>query len=970
MRVSHLLVVRPTVFLFVVLFGLISGSLFAKDDITAAQIIKPKNDKRHYQYFELDNKLRVLLVEDTSVEKTAVSLDVNVGSGRDPDDRAGLAHFLEHMLFLGTAKYPKAGEFQDFISGHGGRHNAFTSVKHTNYFFDINVDVLDEGIDRFAQFFISPLFDKQYVDRERNAVHSEFRSKYSSEGRRQMDALREIVVKQNPFSKFPTGNLESLQVDTPRSLYVDLKNFYQEHYSAQRMTLVIISQKNIDELRQLVVDAFSGIKSTPITKQKKVPDLIAQEALPAELAIVPLAETRSVSFMFPVPDTHTLYKQKPLSYIGYFVGYEGRGSLLSALKKDNWATGLSTGVGYDWHGGDAFHVNVQLTKQGINKLDEIEALLFEYLSLMKKRGVSKKRFEEMQYTGLMAFEYGDKIDPYREAMYFSHQLHTIPLQDLLSSPYLFSDYDEELINRYLSYISPSNLFRKIVSPEIKPDKVSKIYDTPYRYNKNVSVQAKCMTSHCLTLKGLLSLPEKNTYIPKSFNLVSNNRREKPEIIKSGVNFSVWYAPDNVFKLPMGYVKARYKFPEVGLSVDAYVTAKLMVSILREHMNEKSYDASMGGLSYSLNTNTRGIDLAFSGYSDSLEYLVRDVTKTIKRFRKKKAFRQELNQKYFDQVKKELIRRQDNKSLQTPYQQLFAEVPAFLYSPYWSRTQILDALGRMTLDSYSQQVNQFFSKAVTQVFVYGNYSKSHALKLQKPLVSLIRSNGGFMNRYPEEVTLLPGKTTKLRPSSKIQVVPKAVEHKDKALISYFQASDDSLESQAKFRLLVQCIDSYFYHQLRTEQQLGYIVSTSFYPIRKVPALVNIIQSPNVDSAELLKRVDVFYTTAQSEVFNHFARDKAAIIGLLREKSQNQTEQAGQWWSSILTNDVLFDKHERLAKLITDLSLEEMQELYRNVFIDSPRRLYFVTESEKFQEKEYNTINNSQKFKIDHSSYVYP
>ena len=99
--------------------------------------VKGAQDTRDYRYLELPNRLRVMLVSDPATDKAAASMHVRAGSGNDPVSRQGLAHFLEHMLFLGTAKYPDPGEYQEFISAHGGAHNAYTSVDHTNYFFDI-----------------------------------------------------------------------------------------------------------------------------------------------------------------------------------------------------------------------------------------------------------------------------------------------------------------------------------------------------------------------------------------------------------------------------------------------------------------------------------------------------------------------------------------------------------------------------------------------------------------------------------------------------------------------------------------------------------------------------------------------------------------------------------------------------------------------------------------------------------------
>ena len=157
-------------------------------------------------------------------------MDVLVGSGSNPEGREGLAHFLEHMLFLGTEKYPQAGEFEHFISAHGGSYNAYTSFENTNYFFDINQEYLRSGLDRFAQFFIAPLFLTEYVDREKNAVHSEYQSKIKDDRRRALDVQRQVFNAEHPLADFAIGSLQTL-ADRPNSKVRDeLVDFYERHY--------------------------------------------------------------------------------------------------------------------------------------------------------------------------------------------------------------------------------------------------------------------------------------------------------------------------------------------------------------------------------------------------------------------------------------------------------------------------------------------------------------------------------------------------------------------------------------------------------------------------------------------------------------------------------------------------------------------------------------------------------------------
>lgn len=128
-------------------------------------IIKSQEDKRLYRGLELANHMKVLLVSDPTTDKSAAALDVNIGNDiffhsrnmfliqslgymSDPPEVYGLAHFCEHMLFLGTKKYPNENDYSKFLSEHGGSSNAATYSDHTIYYFDIVPEKLNNALDR------------------------------------------------------------------------------------------------------------------------------------------------------------------------------------------------------------------------------------------------------------------------------------------------------------------------------------------------------------------------------------------------------------------------------------------------------------------------------------------------------------------------------------------------------------------------------------------------------------------------------------------------------------------------------------------------------------------------------------------------------------------------------------------------------------------------------------------------------
>uniref|UniRef100_H3CAE5 Peptidase M16 N-terminal domain-containing protein n=2 Tax=Tetraodon nigroviridis TaxID=99883 RepID=H3CAE5_TETNG len=218
-------------------------------------IIRSPEDKRVYRGLEFSNGLKVMLVSDPTTDKSSAALDVHIGSLSDPDNISGLAHFCEHMLFLGTKKYPKENEYSQFLSEHAGSSNAFTSGEHTNYYFDISHEHLQGALDRFAQFFLCPLFDESCKDREVNAVDSEHEKNLMNDAWRLFQLEKATGNPNHPFSKFGTGNKLTLET-RPSQQGIDVRqellHFHSTYYSSNLMGLCVLGRESLDELTSMV----------------------------------------------------------------------------------------------------------------------------------------------------------------------------------------------------------------------------------------------------------------------------------------------------------------------------------------------------------------------------------------------------------------------------------------------------------------------------------------------------------------------------------------------------------------------------------------------------------------------------------------------------------------------------------------------------------------------------------------------
>ena len=174
------------------------------------QLVKSDCDKREYKLLNLTNKMRVLIISDMEADKSAAALDVHVGAAHDPKPLFGTAHFLEHMLFQGTDKYPDEKEYSEYIKNHGGYDNAFTSTEDTNFHFECSNEGFEGALDRLSQFFISPNFSIDAADREVKAVDSEFNMSLQNDTWHFYNLLFQMSNPESSMCKFMCGNVESL----------------------------------------------------------------------------------------------------------------------------------------------------------------------------------------------------------------------------------------------------------------------------------------------------------------------------------------------------------------------------------------------------------------------------------------------------------------------------------------------------------------------------------------------------------------------------------------------------------------------------------------------------------------------------------------------------------------------------------------------------------------------------------------
>tara|TARA_B110000208_G_scaffold40315_1_gene53405 strand:+ start:214 stop:3801 length:3588 start_codon:yes stop_codon:yes gene_type:complete len=445
-------------------------------------------DVRDYRFFSLANGVECLLISDPEADLCGAAMDVNVGSFSDPDCALGLAHFLEHLLFLGSSKYPLPNEYERFLTTHGGESNAFTDDECTNYHFEVLPEALDEALDRFAQFFIAPTFEPSMTARELMSVDSEMQGNLQDDAWRLQRLIQSKADAKHPWSRCCDGSLRTLR-DEPNASGVDvlaeLRTFYDAFYTGGAMKLVVSGTQPLDEIEGWVRRSFVKIRPTPVpasggdgsSSRRQLPSsaslaLPLWPSLPLRLYAAPVKSSRFVDLMFPLPPLGTHWREQPDDFLADLVGHESPGSVLHALKEAGLALWLTAGAEWEHESFSVLKVSIGLSPLGLQRVDDVVECVLAHVALLE--AASDEALRRLWYEGAliaaMRFRFSgcskdepiDRVSEVAGAMQAALPHITSP-REIFSSQALRQKCDVALLRAFFAKLRPESMLLLIVA---------------------------------------------------------------------------------------------------------------------------------------------------------------------------------------------------------------------------------------------------------------------------------------------------------------------------------------------------------------------------------------------------------------------------------------------------------------------------------------------------------------------------
>lgn len=900
-------------------------------------------NERTTQTLRLANGLDALLISDPEVHRSAASLAVGTGMLYDPPEKQGLAHYLEHMLFLGTKKFPEVGSYKKYLDANSGASNAYTSSDITNYFFQVSHAGFEGALDRFSDFFKAPLFDEKYAEREVNAVSSEHDKNKRSDGWRAGRVTKLTARAGHPMRNFGTGNKDTLSGDNGPAL----RAFFEKYYSARNMKLSLISSLSLSELEGLVKKYFSGIPDRPVVKPKVEPDYrVPLEGKFRLLKIKSIKDLRSLSVEFPTIRLNDHLESKPASILGSIIGYEGKGSLLSDLKKEGLALGLSAGGGNSHPDLNSFNIGVSLTPKGEKLYMTVLERIFAYIEMLKKRGFEEYTYQESSAMAKINFEWKNPDEGMgyvagRTALMFDYKL-----EDVETLPYLYKKYDPAAYRSILDTLQPENALVVLQSNSVEVDQKEKYYGVEYSLVEIGGKEFDRLKSPKAVAE--LSYPEKNDFIPYNLKRIEDN----PYKVWDDERAAVWFKFDNRFKQPKAVMSFRIETPLVYDSVKNLMTAKLYEAAVQEGLNESVYPIQMAGLSYSLSLNKKGFVFTIGGYSERLEDLLALVAKNLKEIK--------IDRQKFADIKEVMLRGLENRKMGQAYKRGGYYSTLLWVKKHFNEEEKMSALKEVRFQDIQSYAKSVYQRIFVTGAAHGNLTDEQVKRSVKLLLDEL---GGDplpeAERYKVDIERMA--------LGDQAVFSKQVLDNNNSISYGIQIGEESLELKAKTLMIESIVGGDFYTQMRTNQQLGYIVWSYQQKMEDLLFFKFVIQSATHDPFELKNRIEG-WLEASAGLFDNlsdeeFEKHRDGLIVSLQKNGDSIGEVLAEYYHFITEEEADFQYKEKMVQEVKKLRKDEVARLAKKIFLNKlvPRLAVLIRSNSYDKELSGDVLSSVEDFK---------
>ncbi|OOH91455.1 pitrilysin [Pasteurellaceae bacterium 15-036681] len=896
-------------------------------------INKSPADKAIYQGIKLNNGMEVLLISDEKANKSLMSLALPIGSMEDPIEQQGLAHYLEHMILMGSKAFPETNSLDGFLTKNGGYNNAYTASDRTVYFMEVNHNAFDEAVARYADTFAQPLLSEQNAKKEVNAVNAEMIRAKSNDGFLMQAVNLATANPSHPMTKFAVGNNDTLSDKENSKLQEELVKFHHQYYSANLMKAVLYSNQPIEQMAKLAEQTLGKVENKRIAQPTLDMPFLRTEDKGVMIQYKPVRPSKMLSLSFDMPEDKAEFKHKSGEYLAYIFGNNTEGTLSDYLIKHGLSdSGIQPSSEADIsRNSGAFSLYIRLTEKGLAEQDKIISMAFQQIAEIQKAGIQKSYFNELKESLAQEFQH---LQTEKNGDYISElasQMLSYPLEHIIDQSFVAESMDEEAINAKLAQMTIDNVRILVVNDKAQTDKKTKYFEAPYSISKISPQQREKWLDFSQNPE--LKLPELNPYFATDFSLNStDSSRKMPKLIMQEQGIAVYAMPSHYFiNEPKANIAMTFSMTNKSDDLKQSISAVILGYMNNLVQSKIDFQASVAGMDVSLTTAENSIGLSASGYTQHLSKLAKDVLNLFASFELSEDELTQAKQRVFemlDQAEKDSALRQANRALTN-----FASYPYF----------DVDKTRKMVAEVTLQDIQQMREKLLNQstglnVLSVGNTSDEQLKDLIGEVEKVVKHNNSAIDY---------GRYIDIHQSQRKLNYIKQISHEDNALVvAYYPNDYQELEGVSYSILLKDILSRWYFDDLRTDKQLGYAVHATRGSIGKTSGLQFLVQSPTASPKEIMVHNQRFFAESLEKLkamsAEEFEKYRASLLEQLQFKPESLDQEFAEFVTDFSRGNSKFDRKAQIIELVKGLTQQDIIDFYQKAVIDQ-KGLVFVSQA---------------------------
>jgi len=828
---------------------------------------------------------------------------------------------------------------------------------------------------------------------ELSAVDAENERNKSTDGRRQRAVLRAEAVRgpsttPHPFSIFGTGSAESLSRDGPDGLQAALRDFHRRYYHLRDAEVVLVGPQSQADLATMWSQALAASEPqsppTPDQVEQHIlypdeattwqPDSCIFQQVGTILGYTPLKPLRSVEVFFQGLPVIKLWRQKPWDLISHCIGHEGAGSILAFLRARGLASGLSAGCWFSCETSSIFSVTVHLTPladEAPGTLRQVLLAVYSYVALLARSGIPPAVRADYMAECRLRFERQPGMSATHLAQVLAHGTADYDAQSALSGAYLLDDEpDHDLIQSFVAQLTPDNAVVMVSSGTLDPlmteladrttERVAVDADYGFAYRRAEArsdlldeLRAARAGDGPPDMQAALCLPAPNEYFPRrldfkgtSLPLASPARAPlvppAPRQLSLPSRHPLYHCLDTGFDDPVVHLRLLLRSPVVYATPRSAVLTSLLCLLVDDALVDVAYQAELAGLSYNVGYTHEGLTLDFSGYDDRMPSLVRVVLASL---RDPLVVR---DGAAFTRVHDGLVRRLASYATSSSHAVAKAGADSALTDLlYTSPVKLAAALDVTNVE----EVERFLTDDLLEarwsplLLVHGNATEAEARQyaalvegawpLCDPTVPVTSSAPCQVRRG---VVLTAGERVVRR-----QRHPNPSDTNSTVEVLFQVGQDLSPEELAPLAVFARHADKFFFQQLRTVRQLGYIVWAGYRVIARVAYFRVLVVSTAAGCARLEREVTECVAEQRAALAAltpaEFAQLTAAQADALSTPDVKLAHQTSRVWAELTRDRHQFDRRARVLDALRMLSVDDVLALADRFVVDGSRAASF-------------------------------